>query len=208
MSSPGELLMDVPSSQPAVTLGPGWNNFVYVGAEQPVQEALAGATGRFEAVWRWDAARQGWHGYTAAAPFATDFSTLGTHRSYLVQVADGPAVTMVAAPPPQVRPLTTGGIVVGTPFTGSTAASPPNATPTPTASPRPGAGATPLPAPARAGKCYSFQSYQPQVAEVARALTQAGHGTLTTDPDFKVKDLETQPDGSGGGTAPSFLPRC
>jgi hypothetical protein len=189
MSAAGEIIMDVPPTAPPVVLTPGWNNFVYPGNEQPVAQALSPAGNRFGAIWRWDAARQGWNGFMPAVPMASDFSTLGPNRPYFVRLADGPQVLMsgpvAAAPASSVTPApsVTAGTV--TPFASPSA--------TPTATPRP-------------KSCYSFQAYQPQLTEVSRALSRAAFGVLTLDPDFKIKELETQPDGDGRPVAPYVPP--
>jgi hypothetical protein len=41
--------------------------------------------------------------------------------------------------------------------------------------------------------------------EVSRALSRAAFGALTPDPEYRIKELETQPDGDGGPVAP-YLP--
>ena len=67
--------------------------------------------------------------------------------------------------------------------------------------------ATPTPAPApRSRGCYPFQSYQPQFPEVATALTRAGFAKLSNDQDFRIKEIETSTDGSGGAVPPYIPP--
>ncbi len=185
MNAPGEFFMPVPQSQPAVVLNSGWNNFVYQGRELPVNNALAPAGGRYVTVWRWDAARQLWHGYHPEASVASDFTTLAPFRAYFVKVAAGPQVAVVPASGP-----------------------PPGALAAPTPVPAAGATATPsatsVAAP-RGDGCYSFKSYQPQLTEVTRAQNKAGHLQLTTDPDLRTAPLETQPDGDGA-PVPAYVP--
>jgi hypothetical protein len=217
MHMAGELTMVIPPAQPGVVLTPGWNNFVYPGAEQPVTSALAPALGRFEAVWRWDASRQAWHGFTPASPAASDFTTMAAKRSYFVWLQPGPQI-QVASPsaPPTATPSFPTPPQPGTPLPGATAAVPfpsgsptqfPAGTPAPTTAAGTVANATPSPTPGprTPGGCYAFQSYQPQTAEVARAQNRAGHGALTTDPDFKLAPLETRTDGSGLPTS-AYVP--
>lgn len=184
MAASAELVMDVPPAQPSVTLAAGWNNFVYPGPERPISDALAPAQGRFDSVWRWDAARQSWNAFSPMAPAASDFSTLGPSRSYFMRLADGAPVTM-PAPGPAPAPA-------ATPAQGGTPA--PGGTP-----------ATPTPAP-KPRTCYTFQTYQPQMAEVSRAQTRAAFGVLTADPDFKLKELATQTDGKGLPVTPYVPP--
>ncbi len=185
MTAPGELVMSVPAARPEVVLRAGWNNFVYQGPERPVAQALEGVAGRYQAVWQWDAARQTWSGFTPASEFASDIKTLAPHRSYFVYLAPGPQVVLAPAATPGPT-ATTSPRPTGTP---------PGSTRTPTATPTP-----------RPPVCYGFQSYQPQLAEVSRAEERAGHILLTTDPDFKVPDLETQPDGDGARVPPYVPP--
>ncbi len=192
MTQPGELTMTVPPAQPGITLNAGWNNFMYQGAERAIAEALdnAGAAGRVDTVWRWDAARQRWNGFMHAAPAASDFTTLAPFRPYFMYLAAGPQV-LLAAP-------------VAAPVVSASPA--PSRTPTATAAPGPGvaASATPSATP-KPQTCYSFTSYQPQIAEVNRAQNRAGHGLLLSDADFKIADLETQVDGNGQRVTP-FVP--
>lgn len=185
MLAPGELVMQVPAGRPEVVLRAGWNNFVYQGLERPVAQALEGVAGRYQAVWQWDAARQTWAGFTPASAFASDLKTLAPNRSYFVYLEAGPQVVLVPAVTPSPTPTV-------------------SAQPTGTGTPAVGASRTPTPTP-RPLVCYGFQSYQPQMAEVSRAEERAGHILLTTDPDFKVPDLETQPDGDGGKVA-AYVP--
>lgn len=234
MSATAELLMDVPPNQPAVALGPGWNNFVYPGGEGPVADALAPAAGRYSSVWQWDAGRQLWHGFTPVAPMASDFTTLGPGRPYFLRLADGPPVVL---PPPAVATPVPTRAAPDIPLSVPTTAAPPLSTPSPTpgvtplasptlvppatpssvpvpmvsviptVSPSPPSPATPSSTPAaRLSTCYSFQSYQPQLAEVGRAQSRAGFGRLTADPDFRIRDLETQPDGNGSPVLPYIPP--
>jgi hypothetical protein len=53
--------------------------------------------------------------------------------------------------------------------------------------------------------CYGFQSYQPQVAEVADALNRAGTNTLVSDASFRLADAQTSPTG-GPQSVPGYIP--
>jgi hypothetical protein len=55
------------------------------------------------------------------------------------------------------------------------------------------------------GPCYSFQTYQPQVAEVQEALNRAGQNSLMDDPSYRLADLHTALD-TGPATAPAYIP--
>lgn len=188
MSLPGELVVAIPPVRTAGVLTPGWNNFVYAGAEQPVGDALMPASGRYQSVWRWDAGRQHWQGFMPDALMASDFTALRPNHSYFVQIADGAPVTLPAfsgtaqslitsAPPP----------AVSVPVAGA-------ATPAPSPS-----------SPARGRTCHTFQSYQPRIDEVSRAFDRAGFGRLTPDQDFRIKELETEARGSGA-PVPAVIP--
>lgn len=173
MSAPADLAMDVPPGETTFLLGAGWNNFVYLGADERASSALAPAASRFDSVWRWDNAHQSWSAYAPAAPEASDFDTLTTSGSYFIRLSAGPSVALAPLPPAPAA-------AVGT------------AAPAPT--PRAAASAS---APARGSGCYRFQSYQPQFDEVIRADNLVGLGIPLAGPEFKLKDLETQPDGNG-----------
>ena len=224
MSSAGEVVMTVPPAQPGLLLSSGWNNFVYNGNDAPVDTALAPAGGRYEAIWRWDAARQNWNGYTPESPVASDFNVMGAKRSYFVYLSSGPTVLLtppVSLPPQNLavavtpvppvigstsvpalsaRPLTavpsSGTASAGVPIAIGSSTPAPSATPMPTVVPAGG--------PHRYG-CYNFTSYQPTIQEVARAQNRGGHGVLTTDSDLRAAQLETQPDGDGNPTA-AYVP--
>jgi hypothetical protein len=179
MSAPRDLAMEAPAGGQNVQLVGGWNNFVYTGPEADVVTALAPAVRRFASVWRWDAARQTWDGYTPDAPEASDFSTLTPNRSYFLQLSGGPSLTL-APPAPTGR-----------------------ATPAP--SPLVPVAATTTPTPARSPSCYDFRSYQPQIAEVQLAQNRVGLGIPLAGPEFRLKDLETQVDGNGRSVA-AYVP--
>lgn len=53
--------------------------------------------------------------------------------------------------------------------------------------------------------CYSFQTRQPELAELRTAFNRAGFGQLVMDPTFALPQLETQPDGDGG-LVPGYVP--
>jgi hypothetical protein len=61
-------------------------------------------------------------------------------------------------------------------------------------------------APVSARSCHSFQTRQPEVAELRAAFNRAGHGqTPSGDPSFALPALETAPDGDGNPT-PGYIP--
>jgi len=45
--------------------------------------------------------------------------------------------------------------------------------------------------------CYSFETRQPELADLRAAFNRAGHGVLVADSSFALPQLETQPEGDG-----------
>jgi len=65
--------------------------------------------------------------------------------------------------------------------------------------------APPTAAPLASANCYPFESYQPQLSEVAAALERAGTNTLSDDPSFRIPDLHVAQDG-GPQTMTGYIP--
>src|SRR5579884_3518813 len=190
-----------------VTLLQGWNNFAYLGPAEPVTAALAPIAGKYDALWQYDAANQVWRSFNPNAPDKSDFTDMDQGSAYwihmlqaatlpigqpgiayssgplatgwnnLVQAAAGGAVTTVMAAygvqysavwhwnaalqrwelfdPNALQVSDFQTLVQGQAYfvqvTGGGAALPQS--------------------------CFPFTSYQPQLNEVADALTRAGNNT-------------------------------
>jgi hypothetical protein len=64
----------------------------------------------------------------------------------------------------------------------------------------------PIPSPSAMPRvCFTFQSRQPDLAELHAAFNRAGHGRLFTDEAFALPRMETQPDGDGN-LVPGHVP--
>jgi hypothetical protein len=97
------------SAQPApgqpltIHLEAGWNNFAYFGIEQEPAVALASISGKYTAVWHWDATAQRYLSYRPAEPAAASLTRLQGGRSYWI-VTTEPADFAMAAPRPGLVP--------------------------------------------------------------------------------------------------------
>jgi hypothetical protein len=88
-----------------ITLFPGFNEFTYVGAAAPVEEALASIDGLYSVLFQWDAEAQLWLIFRPGQIFLSSFLSLEPGGQYWIVVNQRLRLTMTAAPPP-CRPAT------------------------------------------------------------------------------------------------------
>lgn len=86
-------------AQAPVNLLPGWNNIVYLGADAPLQQALAPLGDKLQGVLHWDAAGQNWQVFFAPAPQGSDLTTLQQGEAYWIAVQ-----APVALAQPEITP--------------------------------------------------------------------------------------------------------
>lgn len=72
----------------SVDLSPGFNNVPYLGATQPVEEAIAPLGGSVSSVFAWDATSQGYLSYNADFPFLSTLTQLEPGQSLWINVTD------------------------------------------------------------------------------------------------------------------------
>jgi subtilisin family serine protease len=79
----------------ALNLQPGWNNFVYTGANRSVAEALSDVERKYTAVYLFENATQKWTLYTPGQPrFLNDFGGLSHLRVYWIFMTSPGTLTM------------------------------------------------------------------------------------------------------------------
>lgn len=80
-----------------VSLKPGWNEVVYIGATADVRDALGSIAGKYQDVYRWDSAGDspGWQvfGDGAQPAWASDFNNLEACSAYEILVTDAASLT-------------------------------------------------------------------------------------------------------------------
>ncbi|MFQ5880744.1 MAG: hypothetical protein ACE5IZ_11310, partial [Dehalococcoidia bacterium] len=84
-------------------LFPGWNLFSYLGASQPMPQALAQIEGSFSAVWALDGASQEWSAFDPdAAAVANDLTGLEQYGSYMINMRQADSLAFEVAAPPSL----------------------------------------------------------------------------------------------------------
>ncbi|MCZ2109156.1 MAG: hypothetical protein LC118_06280 [Dehalococcoidia bacterium] len=80
-----------------VSLRPGWNDVVYIGATADIRDALASIAGKYRDVYRWDMAGDspGWQvfGDGTEPPWASDFHDLEACSAYEILVTEAASLT-------------------------------------------------------------------------------------------------------------------
>ncbi len=91
-----------------VQLQQGWNNVPYYGPEAEPGVALASISGRYSAVWYWDAPRQRYLRHSTDSAATSDLFSMIAGRSYWI-VATAAATLSLAAPAAGAVPALTKG---------------------------------------------------------------------------------------------------
>lgn len=80
-----------------VSLEPGWNEVVYIGATADVRDALGSIAGKYQDVYRWDASGEstGWQvfGDGTQPPWASDFNDMQACSAYEILVTETASLT-------------------------------------------------------------------------------------------------------------------